>query len=143
MNRIKSLGVAYALFVLFWMVFFLPVARYIQLNFGLDVGFVRIALVVFALSGVSVFAWWMFRNDRISAWLRMCLGYLILLLGTWIVRRAMGVWLFRRFVALWLFALICAVVYAAILLGLRLSQKKQAERLNEALGNAARTQDRK
>jgi hypothetical protein len=140
MNRLKSAGVVYVSFAVFWMLFFIPVARYVQLNFGLEVGYIRIAFVVLALSAVCLFAWWLFRNDAMPAWLRMVLGYLILLFGTLIVRRALGVWIFRRFVVLWAFALIAAAIYATILLFIRLSQKKKERQLNQALDKASRSQ---
>jgi hypothetical protein len=140
MNRFKAAGVAYVSFAAFWMLFFIPVARYVQLNFGLEVGYIRIALVVLSLSAVCLFAWWMFRNDALPAWLRILVGYVILLFGTLIIRRALGVWIFRRFVVLWAFALIAAAVYATILFFVRLSQKKKERQLNHALDKASRSQ---
>lgn len=141
MKRTKSAITAFAAFVLLWLLFFIPVAWYVQTNFGLDVGYIRLALVVLTLSAISTFARWMFLNDRLPAWLRIALGYLILLAGTLVVRRALGVWLFRRFVALWLFALIAAVVYSVVLVLVRLGQKKQEKDFNQALENV-RDKDR-
>lgn len=138
MSRFKSVFTKYALLSLLWMVLFLPVAQYVRLNFGIEVGYVRIAMVIFVLSAISVFAWIMFRNDRLPAWLRMVTGYLILLVGTLVVRQALGVWIFRRIVALWLFAVLSAVAYALILLLIRLFQKKQEHQLNQALDQASR-----
>lgn len=139
MRRFKSLFVKFASFSLLWMVVFLPIAQYVRVNFGLDVGYVRIAIVIFVLSAISVFAWDMFRNDRLPAWLRMVLGYFILLVGTLVVRQALGVWIFRRLVVLWLFAVLIAVAYALVLLMMRLFQKKQERRLNQALNQVSRS----
>lgn len=139
MNRLKSAGFVFALFSVLWTLFFIPVARYVQLNFGMEVGYIRIASVVLALSIVCLFAWWMFRNDRLPAWLRIIVGYLILLIGTLIVRRALGVWIFRRFVVLWIFSLMVAAIYAGTLLFIRLAQRKKERLLNQALDNASRT----
>jgi hypothetical protein len=139
MSRLKSVCAKYASFSLAWMLLFLPVAQYVRVNFGLDVGYVRMAIVIFVLSAISVFAWEMFRNDRLPAWLRMVIGYLILLVGTLVVRQALGVWIFRRLVVLWLFAALSAAAYALILVILRLFQKKQERHLNQALDQATRT----
>jgi hypothetical protein len=135
MKRTKSAIATYAAMVMGWMLFFLPIAWYVRTNFGLEIGYIRLAVVVLILALISLFAWWVFSGDRLPAWLRIILGYLILLAGTLVVRRALGVWLFRRFVVLWVFALIAALVYSVILILVRVKQKKQEKDFNSALEN--------